>query len=96
MYLSVLKAAKLHREVNHQWMLAVPDENDDPCNIAPILGFMRELAEKHADSRIKLTDLLASLRQSPFGLRDGMGPLLLAVFAMIHGKTSPSTRTAVL
>ena len=84
MYLSVLKAAKLHRQVAGRWTLAVPDENDDPCNLRPILGFMRDALEKHPDARIKVTDLFASLRKSPFGIRDGMGPLLLAVFSMIH------------
>lgn len=84
MYLSVLKAAKLHRQIDGQWTLAVPEPNEDPCNLRPILGFMRESLENHTDARIKVADLYKSLRQPPFGIRDGMGPLLLAVFSMIH------------
>ncbi len=84
MYLSVLKAARLHRLVEDRWTLAIPNKNEDPCNLRPILGFMREMLERHVDARIKLTDLIASLRRPPFGIRDGMGPLLLAVFAMIY------------
>jgi hypothetical protein len=84
MYLSVLKAAKLHRQIKGTWTLTLPDENDDPCNLRPILTFMRETLERQANARIKLDDLFAALRQPPFGIRDGIGPLLLAVFAMIH------------
>lgn len=84
MYLSVLKAAKLHRQIKKQWSLAVPETANDPCNVRPILEFMRETLEESGDARIPLTSFLESLRQPPFGLRDGMGPLLLSVFAMIH------------
>lgn len=84
MYLSVLKAAKLHRQIKKRWQLAVPDAHGDPCNLRPILNFMRERLEHNEDARVSLVSLFESLRRPPFGIRDGMGPLLLAVFVMIH------------
>lgn len=84
MYLSILKAGRLHREEGERWSLTEPEENDDPLNLRPVLQHIRTLLEKRRDSRIRVVDLLASLRQPPFGIRDGIGVLLLANFAVIH------------
>jgi hypothetical protein len=84
MYLSVLKAAGLHREEDGVWRIGEPPEGDDPNNFRPVLGYMLELLEGRRGGRVRVTDLFAELRRPPFGLRDGLAPLLLAVFAAIH------------
>jgi len=84
MYLSVLRAAGLHREEGGVWRIAEPEVNDDPSNVRPLLARILEVLEARRGARIRVTDLFAELRRPPFGLRDGLAPLLLAVFVAIH------------
>jgi hypothetical protein len=84
MYLSVLRAAGLHREEDGVWRIAEPPAKDDAIKVRPLLSHMLELLEERRGGRIKVVDLFAELRRPPFGLRDGLAPLLLAVFVAIH------------
>lgn len=83
-YLSVLQNAGLHREVEGGYALAVPEADEDVCNIRPALQHIQQVLEQASDKRVKISDVLAELRQPPFGVRDGISPLLLAIFAVIH------------
>jgi hypothetical protein len=84
MYLSVFQAAGLHREHDGRWMFCVPSEGADPCNVRPVFERMLHLLEERRDGRVKVPDLFQSLRMPPYGIRDGLCPLLLAVFAALH------------
>jgi hypothetical protein len=84
MYLSVLKAAGLHREERGVWAVTEPVEGEDPCNVRPILQHMVETLEKARGARVPVTDLVERMRRPPFGVRDGMAPLILAVLAVLH------------
>jgi hypothetical protein len=84
MYLSVLKAARLHRESHAEWKLSVPTEGNDPCHVRPALQCIQESLERSETKRMKVSDILSDLRRPPFGVRDGLSPLLLCIFAMIN------------
>lgn len=84
MYLSVLKAAGLHRQAGGTWVVALPPNDEDPCRVRPILARMRECLEAAGGTRVKVTDLFAEVRRPPYGVREGLNPLLLAVFAVVH------------
>jgi len=84
MYLSVLQAAGLHREEDGMWRIADPPAGADPSNIRPLLARILDVLEPRRGGRIKVVDLFSALRRPPFGLRDGLAPLLLAVFVAIH------------
>lgn len=86
MYLSVLRAARLHREGSEGWGAAIPGEGNehDPCRVRPVLMRMQEMLEASKGRRVKVTDLFRTMQSQPFGVRRGLCPLLLAVFAVIH------------
>lgn len=84
MYLSVLKAANLHREGIGGWSASIPGEGEDTCGVRPVLVRMQEVLEESKGRRVKITDLFSMMRSQPFGVRAGLCPLLLAVFAVIH------------
>jgi hypothetical protein len=83
-YLSVLKAGNVHRAADTGCELVVPGEDEDPCHVRPALDRIREFLEERADSRVKVPDLLAALRRRPYGVRDGLAPILVAIFAVIN------------
>ena len=84
MYLSVLQAAGLHREEGEVWRITEPLASEDTSKVHPLLARILEVLEARPGARVKLTDMFAELRRPPFGLRDGLTPLMLAVFVAIH------------
>lgn len=84
MYLSVLQAAGLHREGEDGWALELPSVKSDRCNVRPVFEFLHRKLEAAEGARVPMVHLLAELRRPPYGVRDGMLPLLIAVFAVLH------------
>lgn len=84
MYLSVLKEASLHREVAGTWAIVEPSPGTDPCKLRPVFDRIRELIEEKPDGRVRVSDLFAQLRRRPYGIRDGIAPLLLAIYSVVH------------
>jgi hypothetical protein len=84
MYLSVLKAAELHRRVGDRYEIAQPDPKQDKCHLRATLGRIKEVLKQRPDGRAKVSEVFAELRRPPFGVRDGLAPILLAAFTIIH------------
>ncbi len=87
MYLSVLKNTGLHDVRANRWQIGVPnDEIDKKCNVLPTLARIREIVMEEPDSRVNVALLFAELRKPPYGVRDGLIPLFLTVFAIAYEK----------
>ena len=87
MYLSVLKNTGLHDVRANRGQIGVPnDEIDKKCNVLPTLARIREIVMEEPDSRINVAWLFAELRKPPYGVRDGLIPLFLTVFAIAYEK----------
>jgi hypothetical protein len=81
MYLSVLNKSGLHFEQNGIWQIGLPF-GKDTSNIRPTLQEMQEIISRHPDSRVSIRVLMDTLRRPPYGLRDGLFPVFLAVIAL--------------
>jgi hypothetical protein len=86
MYLSVLQHAQLHRKTDSGWVVSEPPEGkgQDPCKVRPVFARMRECLEAASGGRVPVLQVYSELSRSPFGVRDGLKPLLLAVFSVMH------------
>jgi len=86
MYLSVLKAGGIHREEKTGWCIAFPEGGGetDPLNIRPALDAVMARLEKHPDERVLVSELYDLLRSRPFGVRDGLIPILLLTVFITH------------
>jgi len=83
-YLSLLEKGKIHQRVGDVFALCEPEAEMDVCYIRPALRRIGEILEHKADSRVRLSDLIAELRRPPYGIRDGLSPILIALFAVMH------------
>lgn len=84
-YLSILQRAELHRQQDHQtWALVMPETCNDPCNVRPALEHIQHILDSAGTNKVKVSDILRELRRAPFGIRDGLSPVLLSIFAMIN------------
>jgi hypothetical protein len=83
-YLSILKRGGLHQEIDGVFTFAEPAEDADISQLRPALGAIRAILMAQPDSRVCVTEIFERLRQPPFGVRDGVIPILLASFFLAH------------
>lgn len=83
-YLSVLGQSKIHRRQGDSWIIAHPPATEDPCRLSPALGQIKQILDSRPDERISVESLFADLRDVPFGVRDGLLPILLVVVLIEH------------
>ncbi len=87
MYLSVLENTGLHHMEENRWRIGEPNnEIDKKCNVLPTVQRIREIVLEKPDSRVNIASLFTELRKPPYGVRDGLIPLFLTVFAIAHEK----------
>lgn len=86
MYLSALKNANLHVTSNKGSRIAIPSRSTDTCNLLPLFDHIRAILTKKEGDRIRVSDLFAELRKPPIGARDGILPLMLAVFCVAESQ----------
>ncbi len=85
MYLSVLLNTGIHYQHGDSWRIGEPHpRRDEKCNVLPTLRKIQEIVRRKPDTRVNIVTLFDELRKPPFGVRDGMLPLLLTVFGIAH------------
>ncbi len=86
-YLSVIQNTRIHQRRGNTWRIGKPHhKTDKKCRVLPTLRRIHEILQKQPDSRVNLAMLFEELRKPPYGVRDGIIPLLLTVFAIAHEK----------
>lgn len=84
-YLSVLKEGKLHILDGDLWRFVRFSElTEDPCQLAPSLKCIHDLLLSADLDRVPVDRIYDELRQSPYGVREGLLPLLVAVYLAGH------------
>lgn len=78
-YLSVLKASGVHAETDDGWQIQLPPEDNDPLCLRPSLVAIIGMLEEQPDAKVRLDKIRDHLRQSPYGVRDGLIPLFFAI-----------------
>lgn len=84
-YLSVIKGGALHVQDGDSWRFVSHEELvKDPCRLAPCLSRIHELLLDTDLSRVSVDQIYAELRRPPFGVRDGLLPLIVAIYLAGH------------
>ncbi|KRA65307.1 ATP-binding protein [Rhizobium sp. Root651] len=84
MYLSVLQAGGIHVEKAGRFDLVEPDADHDPLILKPALSKIIGLIKGGKGHRISVPSIFHELKNEPYGVRDGLAPLLLALVLKIH------------
>lgn len=84
MYLSVLRAGNIHTLKKSRWQMELPHPKRDICNLRPTLEEIGKILERSGDARLPVPELFSILRKPPYGVRDGLLPLLLAIYLQIN------------
>lgn len=80
MYLSVLLTGNVHVEGKDGWKILIPSEKDDKGRLRPSLLAIEKILKAHEGRRVGVPLIFEELRKEPIGARDGMLPLLLAIY----------------
>jgi hypothetical protein len=77
LYVSLLESTKLHRQNGDHWIFAKPSEDGvDPGNLTALWQETETFLEENRDRSIAMSEIYEIWRQPPFGVRDGLMPVL--------------------
>ena len=84
LFVSILDASGLYRRDNNQWQFLPPDENSDTCHLIPMWKAAAKLVQ---EKTIAVSDLYDLWRKPPYGVKDGLLPVLSVTFILsLHEK----------
>lgn len=81
-YESVLMAGGLHQHGDISWQL--PSKEMDPLNLLPTFNYMEQLIFGSMEEPYPLDILLKELSSPPFGIMDGLFPVILVAFLLSY------------
>ncbi|OBQ86432.1 hypothetical protein [Mesorhizobium sp. WSM3873] len=78
-YLSVLQKGGIHVQREGRWEVRIPEGGEDRLNFAPALNAIARIL-KAVDKPVGYEVLATRLRGTDFGMRDGLIPLVIAIY----------------
>ena len=79
---SILKASGVYCKVDQEWRFVAPTTGDDHRNLAPAWQAAAEFLESNRDRTVPLAEIYDIWREPPFGIKDGLMPVLAAAFIL--------------
>ena len=81
LFASVLEATGLYVRDQEEWRFVSPKDND-PCRLLPMWEAAADHLKTHADRPVDVSELYDIWRLPPFGLKDGLMPVLAVAFIL--------------
>ena len=82
LFASILEATGLYARNDSGWHFVAPVNGDDPCRLAPMWNAAFDYVKEHASRTVAISELFDLWRKPPFGVKDGMMPILAVAFVM--------------
>ena len=95
MFVSLLEATGLYRNTFGGWRFVTPKPGDDPCNLLPAWEAATRLLECNSDRAVSVGEIYAIWRDAPFGIKDGLLPILAVAFILSKSHTLAFYRQGV-
>ena len=85
LFASILEHGQLYsNRGNKPWRFVVPRPKNDPCNLRPVWDAATNLLERHRQRTVSLDEIYQIWYGAPFGVKDGLLPVLGAAFILCH------------
>ena len=83
LFASLLGKSGLYRNTPQGWRFVSPANSpDDPCDLAPAWQAAVDLLESNRDKAVPVSEICEIWREQPFGIKDGLLPVLAAAFIL--------------
>ena len=85
---SLLGATRLYRNTSDGWRFAAPESTEeshdecDPCGLAPAWQAAADFLENNGHRAVSVAEMYAIWRDRPFGIKDGLLPVLMVAFIL--------------
>lgn len=85
LFASILESTGLYRKKGDAWRFVPPPSGDaDAFRLSPIWDAAFKHVRQHANRTIAISELFDLWRQPPFGVKDGLMPILSVAFILSH------------
>ncbi len=83
LFASLLETTHLYAQREGVWRFVAPTAgDDDPCRLAPIWEKASQFVKENANRTVPISDLLDEWRKPPYGVKDGLMPILAVAFVL--------------
>ena len=83
LFASLLLSSVLYRETANGWRFVAPAcVGNDPCNLAPTWTAATQLLESNRHRTVSISEVYDVWREQPFGIKDGLLPVLGTAFIL--------------
>jgi len=79
---SILLKPGLYSCVDGLWDFRIPEEDGDPCNVAPALIAARSLLQSVSDRSVGIDEIYRLWKAPPYGIKPGLLPVLAIALLM--------------
>ncbi len=82
LYASILEKTGLHVGDESGWRFSTPDAKNDPCRLFPLWKKTDRFLKQHEERTVNITEIYDMWSAAPFGLKDGLMPVLMVAFIL--------------
>ncbi|MGQ4808298.1 hypothetical protein NKDENANG_01679 [Candidatus Entotheonellaceae bacterium PAL068K] len=83
LFASILEKTGLYMRDGKAWRFVLPTErDDDPCRLAPVWQQALDYVKRNADRTVAVSELFDEWRKPPYGVKDGLMPILAVAFML--------------
>ena len=95
LFASLLEATGLYRKDGNGWRFAIPEKGKDPCRLLPLWSAAAEYLSASEDRTVDVAELYELWSAPPFGLKEGLMPVLAVAFILSRRDTIAIYRQGV-
>ncbi len=83
LFSSLLEATLLYQKsADKRWTFAEPTSENDPANLAPLWAVSDQFLTENESRSVSLAEIYSIWRAEPFGVKDGLLPLLAVAYVL--------------
>ncbi len=95
MFVSILEDSYLYRNIEQEWHFVCPTTGNDPRNLSPAWQNAEEFLKSKRQRTVSLSEIYDIWRKPPFGIKDGLLPILAAAFILSNRRELAFYRQSV-
>lgn len=81
---SILEKSNLYTFASQTWKFTPPRQSNDPCRLCPVWEAATDFVKANSDRMVAIAEIYDIWRKPPFGVKEGLLPVLVTAFILSH------------